>query len=208
MNLILIRHGETDANGLYGTPEQLLIGALDNELTQLNEKGRQQARHCQRLLEKIPVDRIFCSDLGRTKETAAILFEGRTIQYDARLRERSLGCLEGRKLSDVMTDATLSQVLVDPDNDSFEQCMIKKAPDGENFLEVQARCRDFLSQFDSTQTETVAIVSHFHFLRVMIAELEGRPNDPSLFQTNIPNAVPLFYCYNGTIFEAKPVFKP
>ena len=40
MRFILVRHGETYSNTLFGTPQQMLIGALDNELTQLNELGK------------------------------------------------------------------------------------------------------------------------------------------------------------------------
>ena len=39
MRFILIRHGETYANALYNTNKRILIGALDQPVSQLNDVG-------------------------------------------------------------------------------------------------------------------------------------------------------------------------
>ena len=80
MRIILIRHGETYANELFNTDDRLLIGALDTQIAQLNDKGRQQAIEARKQLENIHIDEIYSSDLGRTIETTSLVFPNRTFK--------------------------------------------------------------------------------------------------------------------------------
>jgi len=68
MRFILIRHGETYANALYNTNKRILIGALDQSVSQLNDVGIQQAKETKVLLENYIIDEVYSSDLGRTKK--------------------------------------------------------------------------------------------------------------------------------------------
>ena len=84
MRFILIRHGETYANALFNTDKRILIGALDQPVSQLNDVGMQQAKDTKLLLENYIIDEVYSSDLGRTKQTASIIFPNQNIQYTSR----------------------------------------------------------------------------------------------------------------------------
>ena len=92
---ILIRHGETEWN-----IQNRVQGHGDSPLT---PKGREQTRALGQRLQHTPMDAVFASDLGRTQETAAIIsgFSGHAVRFDARLRERNYGVLEGLNISDI-----------------------------------------------------------------------------------------------------------
>ena len=93
--LILVRHGETDWNA-----EGRIQGMLD---VPLNALGWQQATLvAEELAQRIEVGAIVCSDLVRTRETAKPLVDatGFPISFDARLRERHFGVLQGKTYSE------------------------------------------------------------------------------------------------------------
>lgn len=89
LELWIVRHGETDWNasgriqGWHDVP--------------LNNRGRQQAQILADALQGIPFIAIVSSDLRRASETAAILQcrLGAQLIYDADLRERCFGSMEG-----------------------------------------------------------------------------------------------------------------
>ncbi|HXV94072.1 MAG TPA: histidine phosphatase family protein [Pseudonocardia sp.] len=85
--LILVRHGQTDANA-----RGLLLGRADPPL---NETGRRQARA---LAAAVPRGaRIVSSPLARARDTAAVLAAGGTeVEVDPRWVEMDYGELDGR----------------------------------------------------------------------------------------------------------------
>jgi len=87
--LLLIRHGETVWNAL-GRQQ----GQLD---TPLNERGIAQARRLGCALANRAVDRLYCSDLGRARQTAEAISDSLGLEAvcDARLRERHMGIAQG-----------------------------------------------------------------------------------------------------------------
>jgi probable phosphoglycerate mutase len=87
--LIVVRHGETDWN------RQLRFqGQID---VPLNAAGHEQARRMAAALAGEPVDAIVCSDLLRTRQTAAPLESALGLRASAHgaWREQSFGVLEG-----------------------------------------------------------------------------------------------------------------
>jgi probable phosphoglycerate mutase len=86
---VIVRHGETEWNNL-GRQQ----GHLDSPLT---PRGRRQAEAMAAGLSSFRFDGFFSSDLGRARETAAIIARalGLAYQTDSRLRERNLGSLQG-----------------------------------------------------------------------------------------------------------------
>ena len=201
MKFIFIRHGETYANVLYNTEDRILIGALDNELTQLNDKGRQQALNAKLQLQNMHIDEIYCSDLSRTKETASIIFPNQKIYYTALLRERSLGSDEGKRVKDLFVDNDIWKYHVNIDTDSLDERLSKRVPDGENYLMAMDRCKDFLKQFDLNENRTIAVVAHFHLIRCMIYVLTQIPFDLTMFDLMIPNAQPIIYSNEQGSFQ-------
>lgn len=93
--LLLVRHGETDWNR-----ELRIQGSSD---TDLNERGRAQARELASELADVDLDAVYSSDLRRARETAEIATAGRglEVRLDGDLRERSFGSWEGLTRSEV-----------------------------------------------------------------------------------------------------------
>ena len=93
MNLIIVRHGETNWN-----LNNLILSKTDEEL---NEKGIDQAETIAKKLEKEKIDLIICSPLKRTRQTANIINKNKIpIIYDERIIERDFGEFEGLKVFD------------------------------------------------------------------------------------------------------------
>ena len=203
MKFIFIRHGETYSNTLFGSPNQILIGALDNELTQLNEKGISQAENAREQLNKLgimeSIDGIYSSDLTRTIQTTEIIFGDKAYIKDKRLRERSLGILEGMKIVDVNENEMLSNTL--PDSDDMETFFDRKHPTGENYIDVYHRCSDFLNQFDYSSDKTIVIVSHFHTIRCFIYALLNKEFDENFNSLLIENSTPYIFDYDVSSFK-------
>ncbi len=92
--LILIRHGETEAN-----VQQLWQGALDAPLT---VRGQQQvqatAHYMAELASQYPIDKFYVSPLARAQSTAAAIAQVINLQptIEQDLREFDLGDWEGR----------------------------------------------------------------------------------------------------------------
>lgn len=205
MRIILIRHGETYSNTLFNTDKQFLIGALDNELTQLNEKGKLQAKKAKEKLECLgllnSVDKIYSSDITRAIDTAKIIFDNQEIVQDCRLRERSHGFLEGVLMREINENPLYSQMMVSFEKDPVETCLNKKVTDGESYNDVIVRCKDFLSELDFEEKSTIAIVSHFHTLRVLVYLLQGKEFDFDFSQLMIENSNPMIAEYKKGQFE-------
>jgi probable phosphoglycerate mutase len=103
--LILVRHGETEANLL-----QIWHGSLDAPLT---ERGKQQvgatAKRFAECVEHGPVDRLYVSPLARAQSTAAAIGAaiGQKPVIEEGLREFSIGDWEGRTFRDLMDNEQL-----------------------------------------------------------------------------------------------------
>ncbi len=95
LTLLAIRHGETELN-----LAQRFQGHSDSPLT---ENGRKQVAALGRRMGKMKFDTLISSDLGRARETAAIIaeFTGHSVKTDRRLRERNYGVLEGLTISEI-----------------------------------------------------------------------------------------------------------
>lgn len=95
MNIILVRHGQTDWN-----INALLQGSTDVEL---NETGRAQAEATAEKLKDVSINQIYVSPLGRTIETAKQInkFHQKQLITDSRLLERGFGDHEGSSGFDI-----------------------------------------------------------------------------------------------------------
>lgn len=87
MRLILMRHGETNWNA-----EERLQGQDNSDLS---ERGIAQARAFAGFLRALRPARAVASDLGRTRQTAALVGHG-DCPSDPRLRELDMGAWTGR----------------------------------------------------------------------------------------------------------------
>jgi probable phosphoglycerate mutase len=93
--LILVRHGESEANA-----QGLLLGRTDVPLT---AKGRAQAASA-RVLLRDPVRELRSSPLSRARDTAALLELDLTVEIDERWVEVDYGEFECQPLRDIPAD--------------------------------------------------------------------------------------------------------
>ena len=86
--IYLMRHGEVRYFDATGRP-------LEPDGVTLTDEGRAQAKACARVLAGVAIDRVVCSGLARTRETAALAAAGRGIAIEevAGLKEIRLGRL-------------------------------------------------------------------------------------------------------------------
>ncbi len=206
MNLVIIRHGETFANTLYDTDKQILIGALDSDVTLLTKHGKEQAEECRKQLmeSKIydTIDEIYSSDLQRTIQTSRIIFKDKDIIFDKRLRERSLGDAQGVTIAEIDAYPEIKENLVEQE-DSLIQKISKRQKNGENYLDVYDRAKDFMAQFDKNKELTIAIVAHYHFIKCLLYAMNDKEFDENIAEINIENASPMYYEYRNGYFERR-----
>lgn len=144
--LFVLRHGQTEWN-LAGR----LQGRRDSPLTAL---GRAQAEQQRVLLAQVAADhpdlRIYCSPLGRARQTARIATEGLglPVVVDERLQEVSAGAWEGLTRDDVRRRLNTG--------DLGEFQMFTSAPEGESFNMLRDRCAAFLADMAGPS----AVVTH------------------------------------------------
>jgi 2,3-bisphosphoglycerate-dependent phosphoglycerate mutase len=165
--LWLIRHGESTWN-------KLGLAQGHNDVARLTRRGRRQARITADRLSDRPVRTVFSSDLSRARHTAipiATAF-GLTVILDSRLRERSLGVLEGTA-SALITPASTGLAegrVADPD---------AYPPGGESVRDLYLRAAAFADELavprPGAAPEEIVVVAHGGTLRVLDAYLHGVP---------------------------------
>lgn len=146
--LVLVRHGQTDANA-WG----MLQGHVDLPLSEL---GRQQARA---LAPLIPADaRVVVSPLRRAQETAAAF--GRPVEVDERWIELDYGAFDGRPIVDVPPE-TWATWRADP---HFAP------PGGESLVTLGVRVRGACEELlEEARERDVVVVSHVSPIKAAIA---------------------------------------
>ncbi|EYD72391.1 histidine phosphatase family protein [Limimaricola hongkongensis] len=134
--IYVLRHGETEWNRA-----RRMQGGFDSQLT---ETGRAQARAMGRMLAARGVDaashRLLSSPQGRAVETARLAF-GVAPEPDPRLREIAMGDWSGLERAEI--DARWPG----PPGEHFID-FYARAPNGEGFAALWARCADLLADLD------------------------------------------------------------
>ncbi len=159
MKIILIRHGQTDAN-----KRNLIQGWLDYKL---NETGMKQAKLLGKRLKKEDIDVFYSSDLKRavmTTEEVKKFHPGKQWIKTSVIRERGFGSFEGmpvEKYYDLIKCYCL-------ENYEF------RPPFGESYSDVRKRAEMFFSEiYRKHKNQTVAVVAHGVFNKVFISYLAG-----------------------------------
>lgn len=138
MEVVLVRHGETDWN-----LEGRLMGQKD---ISLNRKGREQAEILRNKLADMNFDHCYSSPLSRAKETAEIICKDKCdVICNDNLKERFGGELEGTIINNWGNLENNKTVETD-----------------EELLE---RARSFLKALKEIDTQRVLIVSHNGLLK-------------------------------------------
>jgi broad specificity phosphatase PhoE len=154
--LVLVRHGQTDANA-----RGVLLGRADPPLSEL---GRRQARA---LAARVPAEgRVIASPLARAMETAAAF--GRPVDVDDRWVELDYGTLDGQLLSEVPA-AVWGEWRGDPEF----------VPGGGESLaalgrRVRSACEDLA---DEARGRDVIVVSHVSPIKAAVSWVLGVGDD-------------------------------
>jgi probable phosphoglycerate mutase len=161
--LFLIRHGESSWNTLG-------LAQGHNDQAQLTRRGRRQAAEAAERFRGQPVGALYASDLRRALQTAAAFADvlDLPVLADARLRERSLGVLEGTA-SAAISPAVLGLEdgkVADPD---------ARPAGGESVRDLYQRAAAFCNDLDGEIADGVVVVAHGGTLRVLQAYLTGIP---------------------------------
>ena len=162
MNLILVRHGETDWNR---------TGRCQGvEAIALNDHGNQQVRELASSLKNEKISAVYSSDLKRALETAREIASHHklTVNIEKDLREMDQGELEGLKFSEIREryDHVLTQWRESPET--------LKLPMGESLAGLQERAlRVFNKILERHSGETVVTVSHNLTITTLLCKFSG-----------------------------------
>lgn len=160
MLIYLIRHGETE----YNLSHRFQGMWVESQLT---DTGRAQARAASAVLKDVSFDRLYVSAADRTRETAALLFPGRTdAVYRDELREVDVGSLANMYLADIKA--------------KYSEWYAKSADDkdyaafgGESQDDMKARAKGAMDRIVADGGDTVAVVSHGGTIRYLLWALTG-----------------------------------
>jgi len=162
--LHFVRHGQSVWNA-----EHRIQGSSDPDLSEL---GVTQA---QAMVGKLPkFDRVYSSDLARTRQTTSNILQGEIDQvvFRSSLREMHLGPWEGELLSDATSQYPKETDLFRHQPEAFFL-------DGaETFHQLQQRARDAIDEILNECegiTEQVLVVSHGALLKSLLIDYAGRP---------------------------------
>jgi probable phosphoglycerate mutase len=165
--LLLIRHGENDfvkTGKLPGTRPGI----------HLNERGQKQAEALGEALKDVPLKAIYSSPLERAMETAAPIARARKLEIipEPDLVDTNVGSWQGKSLKMLRLTRVWSIVQNAPSRFRF--------PDGESFVESQARYASALERIIKTHhnpKDIVAVVFHADPIKLVVSHFLGLPLD-------------------------------
>jgi broad specificity phosphatase PhoE len=164
--VFLARHGQTNDN-----LEPIRVqGFVD---TPLNDTGREQAAELAERVVPIGFVSLWCSDLGRARETAEIVGAriGLTPRPDPRLREGNRGVWEGRRFIDIEREDPEGYAAWRRAGASF------RFPGGESLRELLDRVKAALEDIRGTGELPALVVCHGGPIRAMLCDGDPRGLD-------------------------------
>jgi broad specificity phosphatase PhoE len=172
MQLILIRHGQTEENIL-----DVLQGHLPGTLS---EKGKEDNLRLASYLADYDLDHIYSSDLKRAADTADQIIKHHPnlqILFTPLLRERTYGSWEGKTRAELGVEKT-----------HFSEWDMPG--DAETVLQMQGRAAELVEMLrNKHEGKNVLLVTHGFFIRVLLSALlkkefdltENEPKNSSIF---------------------------
>lgn len=163
-NIFLIRHG---AIRLPEKPKRF-VGQLD---LALSDRGIEQSEQLRERLRHVRLSAVFCSDLARSRETAAIIARPHGLCPEARpeMREIALGEWDGLTFDEVREKHPAAFAERGRDIVHF------RPAGGESFMDC---CLRIIPSFTSIIRETrgdLAIIGHAGVNRIILCQILGRP---------------------------------
>ncbi len=185
---LLIRHGENDMVG------KKLAGRLPD--VHLNEKGKAQACKLAAELADLPIKAVYASPLERAIETAEPIasLHGLEVVTLPELLEIDFGQWEGKSLSRLKHGRLWKIVQGSPAEFRF--------PDGESFIEAQARVAAGLKALSNKygQKDLVVCAAHSDVIRLAVAHFLGLPLDHFQRIRISPASVTVLYLNDGQAY--------
>jgi broad specificity phosphatase PhoE len=160
----LVRHAVNDFVG------KAIAGWLPN--VHLNQEGVQQAEAVAERLSRESIQRIYCSPLERTRQTAAPLAKrlGLEVQVTEELGEVRFGEWTNKTLKELSTSPHWNRY------NSFRSGT--RAPNGEHMLEIQLRVTSHIDKLRSQfPNDSIALFSHGDVIRAALLYYLGMPLD-------------------------------
>lgn len=159
MEILFVRHGRTDWNGVY-------YQGLCSE--PLNSKGIQEAKNLAKKIRNLPIDCIWSSDVVRAVQTAQYIGKSFEQQITTKefLREFDLGQWEGLTFDEI--ELKWSGAMMDfyehPEKIAF--------PQGENWDQIQKRVKLGMKILQNAPEDQCWLwVSHEGYLRMLLTAL-------------------------------------
>ena len=202
MNLILIRHGQSEWNAL-----NQFTGWKDPDLT---AKGIEEAHNAGKIINnlKINFDLVFTSALIRAQNTAEIILKEinqslSTIKNQA-LNERNYGDLAGLNKDDARKRWGDEQVHI------WRRSYDVPPPGGESLKDTGARVLPFFMKEilpHVCEGKNVLVAAHGNSLRSLIKFLDNI-SDEDIVKLEIPTGAPIHYVINedGSVNSKKDFF--
>jgi alpha-ribazole phosphatase len=161
--IYLLRHGDSRQDEI-----KRYIGQVN---IPLNAEGREQAFCWRRELAQIPLERIYCSDLSRSLETARIIAEGRSepVQPLHDLREINLGAWDGLSFADVQ------RLYPGEYERRGADIFTYRTPGGESFADLAARVVPLFLEIVAKSSGNLLIVGHAGVNMVINRHVLGMP---------------------------------
>jgi ribonuclease H / adenosylcobalamin/alpha-ribazole phosphatase len=156
--VVFVRHGES----MLHVGGNLFCGDLDPTLSPL---GLTQAEAARSTLERVAprIDKVLVSPRRRTLLTAELLLPGRDVEVVEELRELSFGQWEGMTKEE-------ARVLTPEAFDAWDlDSYLNGPPGGESGAAARPRLEAVVDMLDGAAGETVLVVSHTTFLRLLLA---------------------------------------
>jgi 2,3-bisphosphoglycerate-dependent phosphoglycerate mutase len=164
--LILVRHGETEWNAAGR-----FQGHLDSPLT---PQGIRRAAYLAARLKLICFTALYSSDLGRARQTAAIIARetGHEVKIDSRLRERALGVFQSIDRTEIMARFPAEWELYRHGGADYA------VPGGESLAErFNVNLLALTEIARAHPSQTVVVVTHGGLLSGMFRYVVGLPLD-------------------------------
>ena len=202
MNLILIRHGQSEWNAL-----NQFTGWKDPDLT---AKGIEEAHNAGKIIKnlKINFDLVFTSALVRAQNTAEIILKEinqplSTIKNQA-LNERNYGDLAGLNKDDARKRWGDEQVHI------WRRSYDIPPPGGESLKDTGERVLPFFTKEilpHVCEGKNVLVAAHGNSLRSLIKFLDNI-SDEDIVKLEIPTGAPIHYVINedGSVKSKKDFF--
>lgn len=188
--IYLVRHGDIGLGR-----DKRYIGQSDLPLSVL---GKKQATLLKEIFRRVPLDNIYCSDLGRAQQTAEIIASAHpiipTVCWD--LRELHMGAWEEKLFSEIRAKYPKEF------KKRGENIANYSPPQGESFSDCYKRVIPIFESLAQSDENTILIVGHAGVNRVILCRVLGIPLD-NVFRLEQSYGCHNLICREGSDYRLK-----